>query len=62
MPYILFKQEEEVVRTKIDVGRTGRELEQAVKRIVVVEREKEELTEDRAIHKSEAAELKRQIG
>ena len=57
-----FCQEEEVARTKLDVGRTGRELEEAKKKIVVAEREKEELQEDRAIHKAEAVELKRQIG
>ena len=51
-----------MARTKLDVGRTGRELEEAKKKIVVVEREKEELQEDRGIHKSEASELKRQIG
>ena len=55
-------KEDEVARTKLDVGRTGRELEEAKKKIVVVEREKEELQEDRGIHKAEAAELKRQIG
>ena len=59
---LCFFQEEEVARTKLDVGRTGRELEEAKKKIVVVEREKEELQEDRGIHKAEASELKRQIG
>ena len=59
---VSFVQEEEVARTKLDVGRTGRELEEAKKKIVVVEREKDELQEDRALHKAEATELKRQIG
>ena len=51
-----------MARTKLDVGRTGRELEEAKKKIVIVEREKDELQEDRAMHKAEATELKRQIG
>ena len=51
-----------MAKTKLEVGRTGRELEEAKKKIVVAEKVKEELQEDRAVHKTEAAELKRQIG
>ena len=43
-------------------GLEVREVMEGEKKIVVVEREKDELQEDRALHKAEATELKRQIG
>ena len=50
-----------MARTKLEVGRTGRELEDARKKIIAAEKDKEELQDDRAVHKAEASELKRQI-
>ena len=54
-------KEEEISKAKLDVTRTNRELEESKKKILAVEKSREELQSDRTKYKLEVVELKKTI-
>ena len=54
-------KEEEISKAKLDVTRTNRELEDSKKKILAVEKSREELQSDRTKYKLEVVELKKTI-
>ena len=55
-------KEEEVSKSKLEMARTSRELEDLKKKMVVLEKVKDDLTTDRAKLKGEIAEVKHLFG
>ena len=54
-------KEEEISKAMLDVTRTNRELEESKKKILAVEKSREELQSDRTKYKLEVVELKKTI-
>ena len=54
-------KEEEISKAKLDVTRTNRELEESKKKILAVEKSREELQSDQTKYKLEVVELKKTI-